>query len=195
MKCSAMRERVEQEVRSWEKHSIPMLQSRSNCLEKHHKCDTIGWRWSDMAGSAHPLQRQYSRLSRLPKASAVSVARASHHKAASDQCPTPSAPRWFRAAALAGLESERTAARLYAARAAPTHRGEPAASRCNFVTQPRSDPFPRAACPCSPLVGRTLRSQRTSPNSQSSDDQTIRRPQRLCHLARFGDGLTPSEEP
>src|SRR3989440_11543118 len=87
-----------------EKHSIPMLQSRSNCLEKHHKCDTIGWRWSDMAGSAHPLQRQYSRLSRLPKASAVSVARASHHKAASDQCPTPSAPRWFRAAALAGLE-------------------------------------------------------------------------------------------
>src|SRR2546423_15417365 len=50
MKCSAMRERVEQEVRSWEKHSIPMLQSRSNCLEKHHKCDTIGRRWSGMAG-------------------------------------------------------------------------------------------------------------------------------------------------
>ncbi|MFL5586426.1 MAG: hypothetical protein ACJ8DI_02065 [Ktedonobacteraceae bacterium] len=47
---SAMRERVEQEVRSWEKHSIPMLQSRSNCLEKHHKCDTIGRRWSGMAG-------------------------------------------------------------------------------------------------------------------------------------------------
>src|SRR5881296_198626 len=36
---------------SREKHSIPMLQSRSNCLEKHHKCDTIGrrggWTWEE----------------------------------------------------------------------------------------------------------------------------------------------------
>src|SRR5207248_10805298 len=35
---------------SREKHSIPMLQGRSNCLEKHHKYDTIGWRSSDMVG-------------------------------------------------------------------------------------------------------------------------------------------------
>ena len=91
----------------------------------------------------------------------------------------------------AGLESQRTSARLYATCAAPTHRGEPAASRCTFVTQPRSDPVPRAAGPCSPLVGRALRSQRTSPNSESGDDQTVRRPRRLCHLARFGDGVTP----
>src|SRR5947208_3055532 len=48
----------------------------------------------------------------------------------------------------------------------------------------------RAACPCSPLVGRAVRSQRTSLNSESGDDQTVRRPRRLCHLARFGHGLT-----
>lgn len=92
----------------------------------------------------------------------------------------------------AGLEPQRTPARLYAARATPTHRGEPAASRRSLVTQRRSDPFPRAACPCSPLVGRAVRSQRTSPNSESGDDQTVRRPRRLCHLTRVGDGLTPS---
>ena len=165
---------------------------------------TCAWNWgrclsrrrcarpSLLSPSKNPQQRQYPRLSRLPKASAVSVARGNHHKAAADQCPTSSAPGRSRAAALAGLESERPPARLYAACAAPTHRGEPAVSRYDFVTQHRNDPFPRAACPCSPLVGRTLRSQRTSPNSQSGDDQIVRRPRRLCHLARFGNGLTPS---
>ena len=92
----------------------------------------------------------------------------------------------------ARLEPERAPARLYAARATPTHRGEPAASRRSFATQSGSDPVPRAACPFSPLVGRAVRSQRASPHSESGDDQTVRRPRRLCHLARFGDGLIPT---
>ena len=70
-----------------------------------------------------------------------------------------SAPGWSRAAALARLEPERTPACLYAARATPTHRGEPAASRRSFATHSRRDPVPRAACPFSPLVGRAVRSQ------------------------------------
>src|SRR3989440_11431011 len=45
-----------------EKHSIPMLQSRSNCLEKHHKCDTIGWRWSDMAGEEDTSVKCFLRM-------------------------------------------------------------------------------------------------------------------------------------
>jgi hypothetical protein len=35
-------------------------------------------------------------------------------------------------------------------------------------------------------------SQCASPNSGPGDHPTVRRPPRLCHLARFGDGLTPS---
>jgi hypothetical protein len=142
--------------------------------------------------SARPLQRQDTRLPRLPFAQAVSVARGSNHEAASDQCTAASSPGWSRTVALARLEPERAPARLYAARATPTHRGEPAASRRSFATQSGSDPVPRAACPFSPLVGRAVRSQRASPHSESGDDQTVRRPRRLCHLARFGDGLTPS---
>ena len=90
----------------------------------------------------------------------------------------------------AGLEPQRASACLYAAPATPTHRGEPAASPHSFAAQSRSDPFPRPARPRSPLVGRAACSQRTSSHSQSGDDQTLRCPRRLCHLARFGDGLT-----
>src|SRR5713226_9796050 len=142
--------------------------------------------------SARALQRQNTRLSRLPFAQAVSVARGSNHETASDQFTAASSPGWSRAAALAGLEPERAAARLYAARATPTYRGEHAAPYRSFATQSGRDPFPRTACPLSPLVGRAARSQRASPNSEPGDDQTVRRPRRLCHLARFGDGLTPS---
>ena len=49
--------------------------------------------------SARALQRQDTRLSRLPFAQAVSVARGSNHEAASDQCTAPSSPGWSRAAA------------------------------------------------------------------------------------------------
>ncbi len=141
--------------------------------------------------SARALQRQDTRLSRLPFAQAVSVERGSNHEAASDQFTAASSPGWSRALALAGLEPERASARLYAARATPTYRGEPAAPRRSFTTQSGRDPFPSAACPLSPLVGRAARSQRARPNSEPDDDQTVRRPRRLCRLARFGDSLTP----
>ena len=71
--------------------------------------------------SARALQRQHPRLSWLPKAFAVSVARGSNHKTTSDQCPAASSPGWSCAAALARLEPESAPARLYATRAAPTH--------------------------------------------------------------------------
>ena len=88
-------------------------------------------RWQDVAPnraaprsrwqSARALQRQDTRLSWLPKASALSVARGSNHKTTSDQCPAASSPGWSHAAALARLEPESAPARLHAARAAPTH--------------------------------------------------------------------------
>ncbi len=141
---------------------------------------------------ARPLQCQNSRLSWLLVAPAMSVAWGSHHEAASDQCSAASSSNWSCTAALARLESASASARLHAARATPTHRGEPTATHRSFATQSRSDPFPRAACPLSPLVGRAARSQRTSPHSESGDDQTVWCPGRLCHLARVGDGLTSS---
>src|SRR5207237_10747686 len=128
----------------------------------------------------------------LPKALAVSVEWESHHEAASHQCPAPSSPGWSRAFALAGLEPQRASARLYAARATPTHRGEPAAIPRCFTWRSRSDPFPRAASALSPLVGRAAGSQRTSSHSESGDDQTVRCPRSLCNLARFVGGLTGS---
>jgi hypothetical protein len=106
--------------------------------------------------------------------------------------PSPSPRRRACFSPLARLAPERTPTRLYAARARPTHRGEPAASHRSFATHSGSDPFPLAASPRSPLVGRTARSQRSHPNSEPDDDQTVRRPRKLCHCARFGGGLTPS---
>ena len=49
--------------------------------------------------SARPLQRQDTRLPRLPFAQAVSVARGSNHEAASDQCTAASSPGWSRTVA------------------------------------------------------------------------------------------------
>ncbi len=92
----------------------------------------------------------------------------------------------------AGLEPQKAPTRLYAAPATPTHRGEPAAPRRSLAMHSGSDPFSPAASTLSPLVGRAARSQCASPNSGPADDQTVRRPGRLCHLARFGDGLTLS---
>ena len=90
----------------------------------------------------------------------------------------------------AGLESERTPACLYATRATSTHRGEHAASRRSFTPHSGRDPVPRAACPCSPLVGRAVRSQCASFNSWPGHDEAVRHPRTLCRLARFGDGVT-----
>jgi len=92
----------------------------------------------------------------------------------------------------AGLEPERPPARLYAARATPTHRGEPAACCRRFARQSGSDPVPRTTGAFSSLLASAAGSQCSCFNIWASDDQTIWCPRKLCHLARFGDGLTSS---
>jgi len=66
--------------------------------------------------------------------------------------------------------------------------------QCSEVrVRPRSHacdpPFPGRTCPYSALVGTAADSQCTPQNCWSGDDQTVRRPRRLCHLARLGDDL------
>src|SRR6266566_4595560 len=141
--------------------------------------------------SARALQRQHPRLSWLPKAFAVSVARGSNHEAASDQCEARILSGLVpRRCGFARLEPERAPARLYAARATPTYRGESAVSRRSFALPRGRDPFSRAACPLSPLVGRAARSQCACSNGWPGHDQALRHPRKLCRLARFGDSLT-----
>ncbi len=113
-------------------------------------------------------------------------------EASPGECAAASAPGGSRTVAVARLESQRTPARLHAARATPMHRGEPVASRRRFATASGRDPLPCAARARSPLVGDAARSQRASPNREPGDDQIVRRPASLCHLTRFGDGVTPS---
>ncbi len=68
-------------------------------------------------------------------------------------------------------------------------------SRASYLCQPGRQacaPFPCPTCPLSALMGRTAGSQCASPHGWPGNDQTVRHPRRLCHLARFGDGLTQS---
>ena len=57
-----------------------------------------------------------------------------HGKAAPGECAAASAPGGFCTVALARLEPQSAPARLYAARATPTHRGEPVAACRRFAT-------------------------------------------------------------
>jgi len=120
------------------------------------------------------------------------VAWASNHEAASDQCPAASSPGWSRAAALARLEPESAPARLYAARAIPTHRGEPTTFRRSLAMQSGSDPFPRAACPLSPLMGRAACSQCTGQRSRPGFHHPVRRSRSLRRLPRSDEHLSVS---
>lgn len=119
------------------------------------------------------------------------MARRCYQKAASGQCPAPSACRWFGPTALVRLEPQRTPARLYPAGATPTHRDELASSHRRFVTPSRRDPVPCAASALAPLMGRAAGSQCASSNSRSRHDQALRHPSHLCCIARVGGGLTP----
>ena len=92
----------------------------------------------------------------------------------------------------AGLEPESTPARMSAARATPTHRGEPATVHHSFARPSGSDPFPRAVCPHSPPVARAVGSQCARSNDWSDHDQTVRHPNDLCRLTRSGDAVTLS---
>ena len=58
-----------------------------------------------------------------------------HREAAPGECAAASAPGGFRTAALARLEPQSTPARLHAARATPTHRGESVATCRRFASR------------------------------------------------------------
>ena len=44
-------------------------------------------------------------------------------------------------------------------------------------------------------MGRAARSERARPHRGPGDDQTVRHPSRLCHLARVGDSVTRPRQP
>ena len=111
-------------------------------------------------------------------------------EASSGECAAASAPGGSRTVALARLEPERTPARLHAARAIPTHRGQPVASR-RLARRCGRDPVPCAASALASLEARAAGSQWASSNRWSRHDQALRPPGTLCYLARVGNGLTP----
>jgi len=94
-----------------------------------------------------------------------------------------------RPVALARLGPQSTPARLHPARATPTHRGEPAASRHCSARHRGRDPVPCAASALASLVGRAAGSQCVSSNSWARHDQALRHPSTLCCRARVGHGL------
>lgn len=110
-------------------------------------------------------------------------------KAAPGKPAVASAPDWFYPVALALLPPESAPARLHAARAAPTRRGESVTSHRHFATSSGSDPLPCTARAFAALVGRALRVQRARPDSGPGDDQIVRRPRRLCYLTPFGNSV------
>ena len=75
-------------------------------------------------------------------------------EAAPGQCPPASTKNRKKTASLARLGPKRTSARLYAACATSTHRGEPPASCRRFARHSEGDPVPRAASALSSLPGR-----------------------------------------
>ena len=147
-----------------------------------------GSRWE----STHGLCRQHPQVSSLSPARAVSMAWQRYREAPPGQRPAASARRRLCPATLARLEPESPPTRLYATRATPTHRGEPAVFCHRFTRQCGSDPFPRTTRALSSLMARAAGSQCARFNSWASDDQTVRGPRKLCHLARVGDGLAAS---
>jgi hypothetical protein len=135
---------------------------------------------------------QHSQVSSLSAAPAVPVEWQRHCKTAPGQRAVASSPGGFCPAPLARLEPQRTPARLSAARAIPTHRGEPGASCRRLARQSGSDPVPPTTRTLSSLLARAAGSQCSRFNIWASDHQTVWCPRKLCHLTRFGDGLTSS---
>ena len=113
-----------------------------------------------------------------------------HREAAPGECAVASTPGGSRTAALARLEPQRTPARLHAARATPTHRGESVATR-RFARYRGGDPLPCPARALASLVGRATSSQCVPSNRWACHDQALRHPRTLCCRARVGDGLAP----
>ena len=94
-----------------------------------------------------------------------------------------SAPGGSCTAAVAGLESQRTPARLSTARAPSTHRGRhPVETFCCFAHHRRGDPFSRAACSRSALLADAPDSQCAEDGGKSSHHQTVRDSRAVCGM-------------
>jgi len=120
---------------------------------------------------------------------AVPVERPRHREAAPGECAAPSAPGGSRTGVLARLEPEGAPARLYPARATPTHRDQTVASRCRFATHRGRDPVSRAARALASLLARAARSQCARCNGWASHHQAVRHSSKLCCLAWSGNGV------
>ena len=83
--------------------------------------------------SAYGVCGQHSPLPPVSAARAVSMEWQRDREASPGECTAASAPAGFGTVALARLEPQSSPARLYAARATPTHRGEPVATCRRFV--------------------------------------------------------------
>jgi hypothetical protein len=137
--------------------------------------------------------RQNLRLSRLPKALAVSVARGSHHEATSHQCPAASTPGWFRPAAATRDWSRREHRRACMQLVRHQRIEVSLPSVATALPRPAEEPLSRAQRAHARLSWEDAAgSQCASSNGWSSHDQAVRHPRTLCHLARSGDSLTPS---
>src|SRR5579884_2392742 len=112
-------------------------------------------------------------------------------EAAPGQRTLASAPGGCCPAALARLEPENPSACLYPARAPPASGNESVTTR-RFATRSVRHPVARTTCAVSSLVARATGSQCSRIHRWASDDPGVRRPGRLCRLARVGDGLTRS---
>jgi hypothetical protein len=139
---------------------------------------------------ARGLCSQYSPLPFLPSARTVSMEWQRYSEAAPGQRALASAPGWFCPTALARLEPQSPPARLHAARAPATPRGQPLATGHREATHHGRHPLPRAARALASVVGSTAGSQCPSSNRRASHDQVVRRPGCLCRLARFSDNVT-----
>jgi hypothetical protein len=126
-----------------------------------------------------------------PRPRALSMARQRHCEAAPGEHAAASIDRRACSSPVAGLESETSSTRVHASASAAT-RGSAGGAGSPCLPRSRAcAPVPCTARALSSRLSRAARTQRASPNSEPGDDQIVRGPGRLCHLARFGDGLTP----
>ena len=121
------------------------------------------------------------------------MAGASDCQAAPGELAAASARGPLGSSVLERLEPPTAPPRLHAVVASPTPRS---ADRTGSLGQPSGLACTSFSCPAGalpPLVGRAAGSQCPCPNGWSDNDQTLRRPGKLCHFARFGHGVNATQ--
>ena len=140
---------------------------------------------------ARGLCRKSPQLPSLSLARAVSMEWQRHREAASSECALASIGHRVSPHPLEGLEPEAASAGMYATPSSSTRGGAGRTGSCCRSNAPTRAPVPCTARALSSRLSRAARAPRASSSSEPGDDPTVRRRRRLCHLARFGDGLTP----